>query len=62
MGFEWQSETGLRDGRGAESGVSVVGMVGEAGNERAEEPQRMLFRQGEDTNALACWSTPSGCG
>ena len=59
MGFECPSETGWREGRGAESGVSVVGMVEEAGSERGEELQRRLFRQGEDTNALVCRSTSS---
>jgi hypothetical protein len=34
MGFECQFEMGLGDGRPAESGESVVGMLKEAGRKR----------------------------
>ena len=51
MGFEWQSETGVRYERAAENGESAGVVVVETGSERIGKGQRRRFGYGEDTKA-----------
>jgi hypothetical protein len=44
MGLECQLETGMSDGRVAESRESGVGIVEAASRKRIREPTRRLFR------------------
>ena len=51
MGFEWQSETGVRYERAAENGESAGVVVVAAGSERVGRRQRRRSGYGEDTKA-----------